>query len=63
MSETRSRSRSRSPARQDDNGPKNSNYSSGHGGDYYDTRNNGGADSEVEQVKLYVGNLDYGKFF
>jgi len=44
----RERSRSRSPARDESKG----------GGDNYAQED---GDSGVEEVKLYVGNLDYGK--
>jgi hypothetical protein len=54
MSETRSRSRSRSPGRDGNNAPADN--SAPPADDY----NGGGAE---EEVKLYVGNLDYGKFF
>jgi hypothetical protein len=60
MSENRSRSRSRSPGRHDDNGDNN--YGGSAGGDDYHAHNNGGGESGVEEVKLYVGNLDYGKY-
>mmetsp|Transcript_10346 Transcript_10346/g.19353 ORF Transcript_10346/g.19353 Transcript_10346/m.19353 type:complete len:364 (+) Transcript_10346:85-1176(+) len=58
MSDNRSRSRSRSPARHDDNGVPSNNNNYG-GGDDYHTHDNGGGDSGVQEVKLYVGNLDY----
>ena len=51
---SRSRSRSRSPsdrAPQDDRHGGRDHYENGHGGD----SNNG------DEVKLYIGNLDYGK--
>lgn len=54
MSETRSRSRSRSPGRDGNNAPADN--SAPPADDY----NGGGAE---EEVKLYVGNLDYGKIF
>lgn len=53
MSE-RSRSRSRSPAR-DDNKPSESN------GDVKHENGGGGGGEDADGVKLYVGNLDYGK--
>jgi hypothetical protein len=48
----RSRSRSRSPARNDDNKGDNK-------GD--DAKRETGGAEEAEGIKLYVGNLDYGK--
>jgi len=56
MSENRDRSRSRSPARDGDSAPADNSapradeYNGNHGGD------------AEEEVKLYVGNLDYGTF-
>jgi len=57
MSETRSRSRSRSPGRDANNAPADNNAPPA---DDYKQDNGGGAE---EEVKLYVGNLDYGKIF
>ena len=58
MSETRSRSRSRSPARDGDNAPADNNAPPAD--DYKQDNGNGGAPAaEAEEVKLYVGNLDY----
>ena len=67
MSErSKSRSRSRSPARNGDSAPpadgeyKDNGGGSG-GGDNSNYATNGGGDSGArEEVKLYVGNLDYG---
>eukprot|EP00979_Chaetoceros_neogracilis_P000875 scaffold187_cov266-Chaetoceros_neogracile.AAC.5 len=56
MSDTRSRSRSRSPARDGDNAHANNNAPPA---DDYKHENGGAPASEAEEVKLYVGNLDY----